>query len=256
MTQVLLQETRDGVRCLTLNRPDKKNAINNPLWEALAAAFRDAAEDPDVACVLITGAGDSFSAGVDLASFAAGQDDGEHPFDAAARAIADFDKPLVAAARGVAVGGGATLLFHADMVYIGESFRLRLPFAALGLPPEWASSYMLQANIGAQRAAELMYTAEWVSASRAVELGLVAAVLPDEMVLEHALQRAADIARWPVSALREIKQCLRLPHRQGIQAAFQAESAAMQRQVGSPDNIEAVTAFLEKRAPRFRRDDG
>lgn len=253
MSAVLLQETVDGVLRLTLNRPDKKNAINNPLWEALAGTFRAASENPAIACVLITGAGDSFSAGVDLASFADARDDAEHPFDAAARAIADFDKPLIAAVRGVAVGGGATLLFHADMVYAGESLRLRLPFAALGLPPEWASSYMLQANIGAQRAAELMYTAEWVSASRALELGLVAAVLPDDDVLEYARQRAAATAQWPVSALREIKQCLRLPHRQGIQAAFQAESAAMQRQVGSPDNIEAVTAFLEKRPPRFRR---
>lgn len=250
---VLLAQRSGSVLHLTLNRPEKKNAINDPLWMALGDAFLQAAEDPAISCVLISGAGDSFSAGVDLASFTDIQEGVEHPFERAARAVADFDKPLIVAARGVAVGGGATLLFHADMVYAGESFRLRLPFAALGLPPEWASSYMLQANIGAQRAAELMYTAEWILADRAAALGLVAEVVPDEQLLAHARQRAQAVAQWPVSALREIKRCLRLPHRAGIEAAFQAEAAAMQRQAGSADNIEAVTAFLEKRPPRFTR---
>lgn len=248
---VLLQEQLGRVRLLTLNRPDKKNAINDPLWIALHEAFQAAARDDSVACVVLTGAGDSFSAGVDLASFAGTESDAPHPFESAARAVADFDKPLVAAARGAAIGGGATVLFHADMVYAGETFRLRLPFAALGLVPEWASSYMLQANIGAQRAAELFYTAEWVDAPRALELGIVAQVIPDEQLLAHALQRAAAVAQWPVSALREIKRCLRMHHTAAIDAAFVAEQAGMARQAGSPDNLEALTAFFEKRAPRF-----
>jgi len=251
MEAVLLQEQHGRVRVLTLNRPDKKNAINNALWVAIREAFTTAAEDPEVACVLLTGAGDSFSAGVDLASFGGLTDAEPHPFESAARAVAAFDKPLVAAARGVAVGGGATVLFHADVVYCGESFRLRLPFAALGLAPEWASSYMLQANIGAQRAAELFYTADWVDAARARELGIVAAVLPDADVLDHALARAEVMAQWPVSSLREIKHCLRMHHQPAIDAAFVAEQAAMARQAGSPDNIEALTAFFEKRPPRF-----
>ncbi len=248
---VLLQEQRGRVRLLTLNRPQKKNAINDPLWIALREAFEAAAEDDQVACVLLTGAGDSFSAGVDLASFGATESDQPHPFESAARAVAAFDKPLVAAAKGVAVGGGATVLFHADVVYAGASFRMRLPFAALGLVPEWASSYMLQANIGAQRAAELFYTADWVDAARALNLGIAAQVLPDEQLLAHALERAAAIAQWPVSSLREIKRSLRMHHNSAIDAAFVAEQAAMARQAGSPDNLEALSAFFEKRAPKF-----
>ncbi|MEQ9465695.1 MAG: enoyl-CoA hydratase-related protein [Haliea sp.] len=251
MESVLLQEQLGRVRMLTLNRPGKKNAINDALWIAIREAFTAAAEDPQVACVLLTGAGDSFSAGVDLASFGAAPGDEPHPFESAARAVAAFDKPLLAAARGVAVGGGATVLFHADMVYAGESLRLRLPFAALGLVPEWASSYMLQANIGAQRAAELFYTADWIDAARARELGIVAEVLPDAALLEHAMARAEAVAQWPVSSLREIKRCLRMHHEQGINTAFVAEQAAMARQAGSADNIEALTALFEKRAPRF-----
>jgi enoyl-CoA hydratase/carnithine racemase len=251
MSDTLLREQHGGVLQLTLNRPQKKNAIDNPLWRAIGAAFAEAAADDSVRCVLLTGAGESFSAGVDLSSFTEPATGEEHPFEAAARAVADFDKPLVAAARGTAIGGGATVLFHADMVFVGESLRLRLPFAALALPPEWASSYMLQANIGAQRAAELFYTADWVDAARAVALGLALEVLPDDRLLEHAMARAQAVARWPVSALREIKRCLRLPHRAGIAAAFAAEREGMQRQAGSADNIEAVMAILEKREPRF-----
>ncbi len=250
MSDFLLSEDRDHVRLLRLNRPEKKNAINNEMWRALGAAFDAADKDPQVRCLVLAGEGDNFSAGVDLASFGENPE-GEHPFGACARAVAAFGKPWIGAARGVSVGGGATILFHADICYVGESLRMRLPFAALGLPPEFASSYMLQANIGAQQAAELFYTAEWIDAARAVDCGIAARAYPDDALLEAALEKAAEIAQWPVSALKEIKATLRLPHRQHIDAAFELEDAAMARQAGSPDNIEALTAFMEKRKPRF-----
>lgn len=254
MTDLILTDNRDGVLVVTLNRPAKKNAINTEMWAGLRDTFRAAAADDDVTCVLLCGAGDNFSAGVDLASFGGvDSDGGEHPFEAAARAVAEFDKPLVAAAQGVAIGGGATVLFHADIVYVGESLRMRLPFANLGLVPEWASSYMLQANIGAQRAAELFYTAQWIDAAKALESGIAAAVLPDAGLFEHALAKAREIAQWPVNSLREIKRSLRLHHLPAIDKAFKAEQAGMLRQVGSPENIEAVTAFMEKRPPNFRK---
>ena len=253
MTDLVLTENRDGVLLVTLNRPEKKNAINNAMWAAIAEVFNAAAADDAVTCVLLTGAGDNFSAGVDLASFGERDVDPQALFNAAALAVAEFDKPLVAAARGAAVGGGATVLFHADMVYAGESLRMRLPFASLGLAPEWASSYMLPANIGAQRAAELFYTAQWIDAEKALDSGVVAAVLPDDDVLAHAEARAREIAQWPVNSLREIKRTLRMHHLPAIKAAMQAEQEAMARQAGSPENIEAMTAFLEKRKPDFRK---
>ena len=253
MTEKIVTRNDDGVLVVTLNRPEKKNAVDNSMWVAIRDIFNAAAADDSVICVLLHGAGDNFCAGVDLTSF--GGDDGgaEHPFESAARAVADFDKPVVAAAQGVAVGGGATVLFHCDIVYGGESLRLRLPFASLALAPEWASSYMLQANIGAQRAAELFYTAEWVDADKAHSIGIVADVLPDASLFEHAMNKAREIAQWPVSSLREIKRCLRLHHTASIDAAFKAEQAAMARQAMSEDNIEALTAFMEKRPPNFRR---
>ena len=253
MSEFLLAENRDGVLVLTLNRPQKKNAINTAMWVSLREAFRAAAEDPSVRCVLLCGAGEHFCAGVDLASFTESAPGEEHPFESAARAVVEFDKPLVAAAQGAAVGGGATVLFHADIVYAGESLRLRLPFASLGLVPEWGSSYMLQANIGAQRAAELFYTAEWVDADKALAYGIAAAVLPDPDLFAHALARAQEIARWPVNSLREIKRSLRLHHLPALDLAIRAEQAGMQRQAGSPENIEAITAFMERRAPDFSK---
>jgi enoyl-CoA hydratase/carnithine racemase len=248
----LVTENRDGLLIVRLNRPERKNAISNAMWLGIRDTFRAAAEDDSVACVLLCGAGDDFCAGVDLASFGESPPGGEHPFEESARAVVEFDKPIVVAAQGAAVGGGATVLFHADLVYVGESFRMRLPFASLGLVPEWGSSYMLQANIGAQRAAELFYTAEWVDADKARNYGIAADVLPDANLFDHALAKAREIAQWPVNSLREIKRCLRLHHLPAIDAAINAEQAGMHRQAGSPENIEAISAIMEKRKPDFR----
>lgn len=253
MTALIDTENRDGVLIVTLNRADKKNAINTQMWKALRDAFRAAAADDEVTCVLLCGAGHNFCAGVDLASFGDTGGGEEHPFESAARAVVEFDKPLLAAVQGAAVGGGATVLFHADIVYVSDSLRLRLPFASLGVVPEWGSSYMLPANIGAQRAAELFFTAEWVDADKAVRYGIAAAAVPDAELFDHAYAKAREIAQWPVNALREIKRALRQHHLPALDAAIRTEQAGMLRQVGSPENIEAITAFMEKRAPNFRK---
>jgi enoyl-CoA hydratase/carnithine racemase len=253
MTQTILTENRDGVMVIRFNRPERKNAINDEMWLGIRDTFLAASEDDSVACVLLCGEGDNFCAGVDMSSFSQAGSGEEHPFDVAARTVAAFDKPLIAAAQGAAVGGGATVLFHADIVYVGESLRMRLPFASLGLVPEWASSYMLQANIGAQQAAELFYTAEWIDADKALNCGIAADVLPDSSLFDYAMGKAQEIAQWPVNSLKEIKATLRMHHRQAIDAAFDAENEGMARLVGSPENIEAVTAFMEKRSPDFRQ---
>lgn len=153
----------EGVLLVTMNRPEKKNAFHEPQWDAFADALNDAKVDPAVAVVVLTGAGGNFSSGVDLGSFS-----GERPppradgkasaFFAAVDALFEFDKPILAAVNGVAIGGGCTIAVASDIVYVGDGLRMRLPFANLGLVPEIASSYTLQANIGRQRANELMFT--------------------------------------------------------------------------------------------------
>jgi len=159
----------------------------------------------------------------------------------------------LAAVEGVAVGGGCTIAVAADVAYAGEGTRMRLPFANLGLVPEIASSYLLQQNIGRQRAAEIMFTAEWIDAQRALELGLVARVLPQGGALPAMMDKAREMARWPVSALVAIKRTLKTAHEAGIAAARAIEDSEMMRLAGSPENIEAITAFMQKRDPDFKQ---
>ena len=247
----------EGVLLVTLDRPEKRNAFDDAQWDGLAQVLAAAREDVRVAVVLLTGAGGHFSSGVDLASFsgrpAARADGHKSAFHAFVATLFEFDKPLIAAVQGVAVGGGATIALACDFVYAGQSLRMRLPFANLGLVPEIASSYTLQAAVGRQRAAELMLSAEWIDAARAEALGLVARVLPDAELQEAALAKARAIAQWPTSALREIKRTLMLAHRAGIESALRAEDEGMSRLAGSPENVEAVTAFLQKRKPDFKQ---
>ena len=254
---VLRELDGEGVLLATLNRPERKNAFHEPQWDALAETLDAAREDPAVAVLVLTGAGGNFSSGADLRSFSderpARADGRESAFFACVDALFAFDKPLLAAVRGVAVGGGCTLAIASDILYVGESLRMRLPFANLGLVPEIASSYTLQAAIGRQRASELMFTAEWIDAARAVEVGLAARRFPDDRLLDETLAKAREIAQWPVSSLRAIKRTLQVAHRAGIEAARRAEDEAMRELAGSPENVEAIRAFLEKRAPDFKQ---
>lgn len=256
----VLEDLDDGVLRVTLNRPHKKNAFNDPQWDGLRDALARGRVDDRVAVVVVTGAGADFSAGQDLSAFGQSsepREDGQpNGFAGCIDALFALDKPLLAGARGVAVGGGATLLFACDIVYVGESLRLRLPFVSLGLVPEIASSYLLQAAIGRQRAAELFFTAEWVDASRALEVGLAARSLPDAELVEATLDKAREIAQWPVSSLRATKRALMACHAAAIRAARQTEDASMAALAGSPENVEAVTAFLQKRPPDFAKFRG
>jgi enoyl-CoA hydratase/carnithine racemase len=248
---VLQQLDDDGVLLITLNRPQRKNAFSNEQWLAFRDALQAADKNPAVACLVITGAGKDFSSGVDLNDFS--EADGEHPFAISAKALVDFDKPIVSAAKGVAIGGGATLLLHTDVIYVGKSLRMRFPFTALGLVPEWGSSYQLQAIIGARKAAELMYTSEWINADKAVSLGIASAQFADEDVLEQAMIKAREIAQWPVNSLVETKRLMRSVHRAAIHSAMGGETEGMARLAGTPENIEAVVAIMEKRKPDFKQ---
>ena len=203
--------------------------------------------------VVLTGAGKDFSSGQDLTERASGPREGESPYRVLERALVPFDKPLIGAARGYTVGGGATILFFCDILYVGESLRMRLPFTSLGLAPEFASTYTLQVNIGAQKAAELLLTSEWIDADKAVNVGIAARKYPDGELFEKAMEKAAEIAQWPINSLRETKKCMMVRHESSIKATLEAEHEAMARQAGSPENIEAVMAFMEKRKPDFRK---
>lgn len=250
---VLKQLDEHGVLTLTLNRPDRKNAFNREQWQAFSDAIAEAGEDRRVACVLVTGAGGNFSSGTDLTDPDNATAKDEHPFRVCAERLSLFEKPLIGAATGVAIGGGATLLLHCDVLYVGESLRFRFPFTALGVVPEFASSYLLPLNIGMRRASELMLSSEWVDAARAVEYGIATRAFGDDQVLEQALTKAREIAQWPTGSLVATKRLMRMAHAEAMISVLRAEVKALEKQFLSEETGEALAAFIERRKPDFSR---
>jgi enoyl-CoA hydratase/carnithine racemase len=252
--ETVLSKHGDGVALLTLNRPSKRNAFNDQQYDDLRDALVDAQADDAIKVAVITGAPGAFSAGQDLAEMGAArayEDGRSHGFGPFVDRLSTFDKPLLAAVNGVGVGIGLTMLLHCDIVYMAESARLRAPFVSLGLVPEAGSSFLLQAIVGPQVAARLLYTNTWIDAERAVALGLAAARFPDGELLERTLEQAAEIARQPASALRRTKQLLLDVRAEALVAARRREEPAMALSGGSPANVEAIRAFREKRPPDF-----
>jgi enoyl-CoA hydratase/carnithine racemase len=166
-------------------------------------------------------------------------------------ALVDFDKPLVAAVHGAAIGGGTTMLTHCDFIYAGESTKFQMPFINLALVPEFGSSCSVPARIGHVRAAELILLGGPFDARRAAELGLVTQVVSDKDVLAKATETAVKLAAKPTGALQASKRLMKQPFREQIKAAMKAENEEFSAQVRSEDAKEALTAFLEKRKPDF-----
>jgi enoyl-CoA hydratase/carnithine racemase len=243
----ILQETDGGVRTLVMNRPEARNAFNIQQWTELRDALVEASRDDAVHVVLLTGAGRAFTAGQDLSEMSAPPGGGEHPFGSCMDAVIGFDKPLVAAVNGVGVGFGLTVLLHCDAVYIAEGARLKVPFVSLGVAPEAGSSYLLPLLVGAQRAAEILYTDDWVTSARAVEIGLALRELPPDELLPAAHAFAAKMAQYPLRSLRHTKRLVRAPLLEAIAQARAGEDAAFADCIGSPENIAAIKAFFEKR---------
>jgi enoyl-CoA hydratase/carnithine racemase len=248
----IFTEQVGGILRVELNRPTKKNAMTAAMYVALADVFNDAARDASTRVVLWHGAGDSFCAGNDIQDFLRNPPAAsESPQARLMHAFVDFDKPLVAAVQGAAIGGGTTMLTHCDFVYAGESARFQMPFINLALVPEFGSSWSLPARIGHLRAAELILLGAPFNARRAAELGLVTRVVPDADLLATAAETARKLAAMPVGALQASKRLLKQPFREQIKAAMAAENEEFSAQVRSDDAKEALTAFLAKRPPRF-----
>jgi enoyl-CoA hydratase/carnithine racemase len=250
----IIAERAGSILRIELNRPTKRNAMTSAMYVALADLLDDAAKDDGIRAALWHGAGDSFCAGNDIEDFLKNPPGpGESPQARLMRALLDFDKPLVAAVQGAAIGGGTTMLTHCDFVYAGESARFQMPFINLALVPEFGSSCALPARIGHLRAAELILLGVPFDAKRAADLGLVTRVVPDGNLLATATDTARTLATKSAGALQASKRLLKRPFRDQIEAAMKAENEAFSAQVRSDDAKEAFAAFLEKRPPRFAR---
>jgi enoyl-CoA hydratase/carnithine racemase len=244
----IVVEDVERVRVLTFNRPEARNAFDRHLYQAASDALRQAALDDNVTVVVLTGSGSAFSAGQDLKEMAAlvsgsGSPDAAKGFRGFMDALCEFDKPLLAAVNGVAVGLGFTMLGHCDIVIVSDQARMRVPFAELGVPAEAASSYLFPARMGAQRAAEILFTGRWVTAPEAVELGIALRVVPGDALMSEVLDTANRIAAGSPLALRSIKVLMRAHDAPFIAAARAREDEAYSRLLGTAANVAALDRF-------------
>jgi enoyl-CoA hydratase/carnithine racemase len=253
MNEVLTERSGSILR-VTLNRPAKKNAMTSSIYVALADVFNNAAKDDRVRVVLWDAAGDSFSAGNDIEDFLTNPPGaGESPQAQLANALVNLDKPIIAAVRGVAIGGGTTLLTHCDFVYASETAKFQLPFVNLGLVPEFGSSWSLPARAGHVRAAELIMLGLPFDAKHAAEIGLVTRVVPDDALLATATETAEKLAAKPPVALQACKRLMKRSARERTVDAVKAENEEFAARVRSPEATQALTAFLNRRRPAFTK---
>lgn len=251
MSDILIH-TDGGVSTITFNRLDKKNALTEAMYSALAEAMQQAASDEAVRVLVIQGDASVFTAGNDIKDFL------EHPptsTDAPVfrflRQLVSFPKPLIAAVAGPAVGVGTTMLFHCDLVYAGDNAAFAMPFVNLGLCPEAGSSLLAPQLVGHQRAAELLLLGEPFLAETARDLGLVNRITAPTEVNELAGAQARRLASKPMSSLLETKRLLKQGQQAALLERVAEEAAVFARMLGEPAAREAFTAFMEKRPPQF-----
>ena len=248
----ILKHTDAGVMTLTFNRLDKKNSITSDMYAALADGIEQAKHDASVRVVVIQGHESIFSAGNDIGDFLnqppSTQDSPVFRF---LRGIATFEKPLIAAVAGPAVGIGTTLLFHCDLVYAGDNAAFSMPFVNLGLCPEAASSLLAPRMFGYHRAAEALLLGEPFFAEAAQEVGLVNRVLPPMEVNGYAQAQARKLAAKPLSSLMETKRLMKGTQQTEVLAQMATEGQSFGRMLREPAAREAFGAFVEKRKPDF-----
>jgi enoyl-CoA hydratase/carnithine racemase len=239
-----------GVVEIRFNRPDKKNAFSQTMYDTMSEAIEAAGRDDGVRVVLFSAEGDFFSAGNDLTDFAAvaaSPDTGRAPRSSQRflEALIGFEKPFVAAVQGSAVGVGTTMLFHCDLVYVAETAKLTTPFVNLGLVAEAGSSFTIPARIGHAKAFAMFALGEPIWGRDAADLGLANAVLPAEDVLARARAAAQAVAQKPPEAVRITKALMR--DREGLLKQMRYESELFGERLKSPEAKAAFEAFFARR---------
>lgn len=255
MTQDVQISIEDGVQTIRFARPEKKNALNSPMYTAITEALKRGDASEDVVAHLFIGSGGTFTAGSDINEFAERARDGaalDGPVLEFLRTLPRVQKPMIAAVDGLGVGIGTTLLFHCDLVYATPEARFVTPFLNLGIMPEAGSSLLAPLRLGYARAFELLILGEPLTAERAREAGLVNAIVPAAELEATARQAAAKLAQKPQQALALARRLLR-GDPSAVSARIEEEAALFKERLSSPEAREAFTAFLEKRPPDFRK---
>ncbi len=255
METLLVERAPNGVVTLTLNRPERKNAMNAAMFDELLAVFREVDASTSDRVLVITGAGDAFCSGADLG------DRGSDTRPALARlhwvadialALHRIPKPVIAKVNGVAVGAGMNLALGCDLIIASDTARFSEIFARRGLSIDFGGSWLLPRLIGMHRAKELAFFADIISAKEAAELGLVNRVLPASQLDAFVADWADRLAAGPPLALSMTKRLLTNSFTTTMDEALEAEGLAQSVNTATEDTAEAIRAFLEKREPRFK----
>ncbi|NQW74699.1 MAG: enoyl-CoA hydratase [Candidatus Planktophila sp.] len=238
--------TNKGVLTLSLNRPQKMNALTRQMYGQLAQSLNSAASDADIRAVVITSEGEHFTAGNDITDFMENP-----PTDESSEvakflgAILEFPKPLLAAVKGNAVGIGTTMLLHCDVVVASPTAKFSMPFASLGLVPEGGSSLLFPALVGYQRAIKIFMTGESFDATQAFEMGLIAAIDVDAL---HGVSKIAQqIANQPPRAIMNTKALLKARNHDSLAAVMKAEFELFALALQSDEAMEAFMKFMAKK---------
>lgn len=253
----ILTSIADGILTIEFNRPERKNAITAVMYQTMADALVAADTDAAVRAVLIIGKPEIFTAGNDLDDFMKNSKPVEgvpaeaRPVFQFMRALSGCSKPVVAAVSGAAIGIGTTLLMHCDLVYASESAKFSMPFAQLGLCPEFASSMLLPQVAGYQRAAEKLLLGEAFLAQEALQMGIVSRVLPADELVAFAKGQAAKLVALPAASIRTTKALMKRSRTGAINDTMAAENDKFGAMLLAPEAKEAFTAFFEKRKPDF-----
>jgi len=255
----ILTTKSDGILTLEFNRLERKNAITGAMYQTMADALRDAEADTTVRAILIVGKPEIFTAGNDLDDFLNNAGEGamteQRPVFQFMSALESCTKPVVAAVAGAAVGIGTTLLMHCDLVYCADNAKFSMPFTQLGLCPEFASSLLVAHAAGYTRAAEKLLLGEAFLAQEALDMGIVARVLPAAELLAFAQGQAAKLAKLPPASIRTTKALMKRARTPLIKETIAAENERFSAMLQGAEAKEAFTAFFEKRKPDFSKFD-
>jgi len=258
----LLEQVKDGVAVLTLNRPDRLNAMSRPMLDALLEALPRLAEDPAVGVVVLTGAGRGFCAGGDVKAMAEGNELGGQTMEERAQALRsrmetsrwlhEMPKPTIAMMRGPAAGAGLSLAMACDLRIASDTVKLGTAFARVGYSGDFGGSYYLTQLVGTAKARELYFTADLLDAQQALGLGLVNRVVADARLEEETMALASRLARGPRVAYRYMKRNMNAAETASLKDMLDLEAWNHTRTGMTEDHREAARAFVEKREPQFK----
>lgn len=263
-TEELLVEQKDRILILTLNRPDRLNAISTTMLKELSDKLVEANKDPDVRCIILTGAGKGFCAGLDLVDVgqggigsqdSTGEKNARQLFDlrdAPITVMWNMDKPIICAINGAAAGYGMDVTLLCDMRIAGQSAKMAAVTAKRNVVPESGGTWLLPRLVGWAKAAELYYRARTVDAAESLELGLVNAVVPDDQLMDTAMQWAQEVADNAPMAVQTTKRMMRMGMEESYETAVDHLMVHLGTMFNSEDFKEGVNAFLERRKPDFK----